>query len=114
MQSCSAADQFITEAEPWHQAALFQSEDGTEGARKEYALYCGKHDHTFGKAGCSGVTPSERPLCFPLDTGDGLDCSQEVNLFCGVLDVCVNEKGIRLAVVVFDGDLEAIESSGFR
>ena len=93
---------------------LFQPEDGTEGAQKEYAFYCGKHDHAFSKAGCSGVAPSERPLCFPLDTGDGLDRSQEVNLLRGVLDVCVNEELVRLAVDVFDSNLEAVEASGFR
>jgi len=60
--------------------SLFQPEDGTEGARKEYAFYCGKCDHAFGKVGCSGVAPSERPLCFPLVTGDGLDRSQEVHI----------------------------------
>ena len=86
------ADQFIAEAKPWHQAALFQPEDGTDGARKEYAFYCGKRDHAFGKAGCSGVAPSERPLCFPLDTGDGLDRLQEVHLLRGVLDVRVDEE----------------------
>ena len=102
------ANQFITEAEPRRQAALFQPEDGTEEARKEYALYCGKRDHTFGKAGCSGVAPSERPLCFPLDTGDGLNCPQEVHLLCGVLDVRVDEERLCLAVDVFDGDLEAV------
>jgi len=41
----------IAEAEPWHQTSLFQTEDGTEGARKEYAFYCGKRDHAFGEAG---------------------------------------------------------------
>ncbi len=108
------ANQFITEAELRHQATLFQPEDGTEGARKEYALYRGKCDHTFGKTGCSGVAPSERPLCFPLDTGDGLDCLQQVHLIRRVLEVRVDEERVRLAVDVFDGNLEAIESSGFR
>jgi len=87
MRSCSvvslvAADQFIAEAEPWHQTSLFQPED----------FYCGKHDHAFGEAGCSGVAPSERPLCFPLDTGECLDHSQEVHLLRGVLDVRVDEE----------------------
>ena len=68
----------------------------------------------FGKAGCSGVTPSEHPLCFPLDTGNGLDRAQEMHLLCGVLDVRVDEERVRLAVDVFDGNLEAVEASGFR
>ncbi len=49
-------------------------------------FYCGERDHAFGKAGCSGVAPSEHPLCFPLDTWDGLDRLQEVHLLRGVLD----------------------------
>jgi hypothetical protein len=68
----------------------------------------------FGKAGCSGVAPSDRPLCFPLDTGNGLDCSQEVHLLRGVFDVRVDEEQLRLTVDVFDGNLEAVEASGFR
>ena len=108
------ANQFIAEAKPWHQAALFQPEDGAEGARKKYAFYCGKRDHAFGKAGCGGVAPSGRPMCFPLDTGDGLNRSQEVHLLRGVLAVRVDEERVRLAVDVFDGDLEAVEASGFR
>ena len=77
-------------------------------------FYCGERDHAFGKAGCSGVAPSEHPLCFPLDTGDGHDHSQEVHLLCGVLDVHVDEERVHLAVDVFDGDLEAVEASDFR
>jgi len=88
---------------------LFQPEDGTEGVRKEYALNRGKRDHTFGKAGCSGVAPSERPLCFPLDTGDGLDCSQEVHLLRRILEVHVNVERLSLTGDVFDGNLEAVE-----
>ena len=113
MKSFVTADQFIAEAEPWHQAALFQPEDGTEGARKKYAFHCGKRDHAFGKAGCIGVTPFERPLCFPLDTGDGLNRSQEVHLLRGVLDVRVDEEGVRLAVDILNSNLEAVEASGF-
>ena len=70
----------------------------------------------FDKAGCSGVAPSERPLCLPLDTGDGLDRLQEVHLLRGVLDICVDEERVCLALYlyVFDGDLETVEASGFR
>ncbi len=48
------------------------------------------------------------------DTGDGLNRLQEVHLLCGVLDVRVDEKRVRLTVDVFDGNLEAVEASGFR
>ena len=48
-----------------------------------------------------------------LDTGDGLDRSQEVHLLRGVLDVRVDEERVCLAVDVFNGDLDAVEASGF-
>ena len=59
---------------------------------EKYAFYCGKRNHAFGGAGCRGVAPSKRPLCFLLHTGNGLDCLQEVRLLCGVLDVRVDEE----------------------
>ena len=37
-----------------------------------------------------------------------------MQLLCWILDVCVNKKGVRLAVDVFNCDLEAVEASGFR
>ncbi len=39
---------------------------------------------------------------------------KEVRLLCRVLDVRVNEEQVRLAVDILDGNLEAIEASGFR
>jgi hypothetical protein len=39
---------------------------------------------------------------------------QQVHLIRRVLEVRVDEERVRLAVDVFDGNLEAIESSGFR
>ena len=37
-----------------------------------------------------------------------------MNLFHGVFDVCVYEKRVGFAMDVLDGNLEAVEASGFR
>ena len=37
-----------------------------------------------------------------------------VHLLCRILDIRVDEEWLCLAVDVFDGDLEAVEASGFR
>ena len=58
----------------------------------------------FGKASSGSVTPLESPLCFPLDTGDSFYRSWEVHFFCEIFD----------ATDVLDGDLKAVEVSGFR
>ncbi len=71
---------------------FFQPEDGTKGTQKEDAFDGGECNHAFGKAGRGGVTPFESPLCFSLDARYGFDCSKEVLLLRGVLDVCVDEE----------------------
>ncbi len=114
MQSLVAADQFIAETEARHQTTLFEPEDGTKRSREEYAFDGSKRDHAFSKAGSSRVSSSERPLHFPLDAWYSLDCLEEVHLLDGVFNVRVDEEEVRLAVDVFDGNLKAIEASGFR
>ncbi len=93
---------------------LFEPEDGTKRCQEEYAFDGSKHNHAFSEAGSSRVAPSECPLHFPLDAWYSLDCLEEVHLLERVFNVRVDEEGVRLAVDVFDGNLKAIEASGFR
>ena len=49
-----------------------------------------------------------------LNTRYNFDHLKEVHFLHRVLDVCVDEEQVRLAVDVLDGNLEAVEASGFR
>jgi hypothetical protein len=71
-------------------------------------------NHVFGKAGSSEVAPFEGPFCFLFYTWYSFDCSQMVRLLSRILDVHVDQKQVRFTVDVFDGNLEAVETSSFR
>ena len=49
-----------------------------------------------------------------MDAGDSLYGVQQMVFFLGVLDVCIDQERVSLAVDVFDSDLKAVEASGFR
>jgi len=53
------------------------------------------------------------PVGLALDAGDSLDSIEEVFALGGLLDVCVNEKGVSFRVDVLHHDLEAIEAASF-
>ncbi len=67
----------------------------------------------FRITGIGGVAPFESPVGFVLNAWHCFDGVKQVHFFCWILDVHVNEEGERLAVDVFDCDLEAVEASGF-
>ncbi len=68
----------------------------------------------FCEAGSGGVAPFEGPLRFALDAWHCFNCSEQVGFCRWILGVRVDEEQVGFAVDIFDSNLEAIKTSGFR
>lgn len=62
MQSFIPADEFIGEAQSWHESSFLQPEYSTERPGEEYALYCNKRHESFSERGDISVAPLQCPL----------------------------------------------------
>lgn len=60
------------------------------------------------------VAPPEGPPRLPPNARHRLHGVEEVRLFCGILDVRVDQQAVHLAVDVLDRDLEAVEAPRLR
>jgi hypothetical protein len=84
------ANQFIAEAEAWHQTTFLEPEDGAKRPQKEDAFYDGECNFAFGKAGSGSVTPLESPLLETyrnplfLVRGDSRESSERPTSLCVV------------------------------
>lgn len=85
-----ARDQFVREAESWHDSSLLEPEDSTEAAREEDALDGCESNHALGEA-LRGLDPLEGPLSLHLHGRDVVDGLEQKILFLLVFDVSVDQ-----------------------
>ena len=71
------ADEFIAEGQAWHDAALLQPEDGSEGAREEDTFHGSEGHYSLAVGRVVVVDPADGPVSLLLDTGHGLDGIEE-------------------------------------
>jgi hypothetical protein len=113
MEPFVATDEFIAKSEARQESALLEPECGAERAREQNVFNSGEYNHSFGKTIVGGVAPFESLVGFALNAWHCFDGVEQVQFLHCILDVSVNEEGLRFAVDVFDCNLEAIEASGF-
>jgi hypothetical protein len=113
VQPFITTDEFIDKTEARHESVLLEPKYGAERAQEENAFNRGKCNHLFGKTGIGGVAPLESPVDFALNAWYCFNGMEQVQFLCWILDVSVNEEGVRFAVDVFDCNLEAVEALGF-
>lgn len=112
VESFVSGDELIGEGKTGHEAALFQPVDGAEGAGEEDTFNAGKGDEALGKT-LGRVDPFDGPVGLLGHDRDGFHRMEETVLLNWVLDVALQEEGVHFRVDVFNGNLEAVESTGF-
>ena len=106
-----AADQFVGEGETGHEPALLQPEDGSERSGEEDSLNSGEGNKTFAEGRAVVGNVAKSPVGLLLDTGDGIDGTEEIVATSGILDVGVDKERVRFGVDVFHHNLEAVEAT---
>ena len=104
-------NQLVGEGKTGHESTFLQPEDGSERSREEDTLDGGEGNKTFAEGGTIVGDISKSPVGLPLDTGNGVDSTEEIVTASRILDVCVNEKRVCLRVDVFHHDLKAVEAT---
>ena len=107
------ADKFVGKCETGHETTLLEPKNRSKRSREENTLNCGEGDKTLAKGRLPIRDPAHGPVSFTLDTGYSLDGIEQVITLGGVLDVCVDEKGVRFRMNVLHHDLETVEAPCF-